>query len=143
MRDFIDDGDLEEEDEAEFVERRERKKKHRSKKQKSFKIDDDDRDVIKENFGIDLPEKKSRLKRNDQRATGHAAQASQDPIDDQPHVKKEIEVKAAPNQSKNLTQIDTTKKRRSEYKADVQREYLEQLAGTERLYDNSDKLRQA
>ena len=65
MGDFINDEEVEED--VEEIPSRQVRKKKKQKKPKNYAIDEDDRDIIKENFGIEVPEKKNRLKRNDQR----------------------------------------------------------------------------
>lgn len=61
---FIDDDDLygEEDDDEEFDKPKRHKPKHKRKKL-DFKIDEDDRDLIKDNTGIEV-RTKQRLKRN-------------------------------------------------------------------------------
>ena len=62
MAGFIDDEELEEEvDDPSF--QKERRHRRKRKKTANYRLDDEDREVIKENTGIEL-KPKSRLKRN-------------------------------------------------------------------------------
>lgn len=128
MRDFIDDGDVDSvaiEDESS---RRERRRKR--KKTVAYHLDEEDREVIKENTGIEV-KPKNRLKRNAERLN--------ESHDDKAIVKKEIEVR--PKQDPvEVHQIDTTKKRRDEYKAELRRDYYDDLRERDRQI-NLDKLR--
>ena len=62
MAGFIDDEELEEEvDDPSY--QKERRHRRKRKKTANYRLDDEDREVIKENTGIEL-KPKSRLKRN-------------------------------------------------------------------------------
>jgi hypothetical protein len=128
MADFIDDEEIEQEDDMT------QKRRHKRKKPTTYRLDEEDREVIKENTGIEV-KPKNRLKRNAEKVLD----ADQD---DKAIVKKEIEVreKVAPAET---IQIDTTKKRRAEYKAELRREYYDDLRerNLDRQYENADKLR--
>ena len=90
MADFIDDGDIVEESQGvSSANHHRRSKKHRKrKKPANYRLDDEDREIIKENTGIEI-KPKSRLKRNADRPSG----TSQHEDDDKALVKKEIEVR--------------------------------------------------
>lgn len=88
MADFIDDGVIEESQEGSSSRR---PKKHRKRKKPvNYRLDDEDREIIKENTGIEL-KPKNRLKRNADRPS--ASQEPDDNEDDKALVKKEIEVR--------------------------------------------------
>ena len=63
MADFIDDEELEEDQEDSSYQKKERRHRRKRKKTANYRLDDEDREVIKENTGIEL-KPKSRLKRN-------------------------------------------------------------------------------
>ena len=91
MADFIDDGELHEEskDADGNADRhtKSRSKKHKKRKKPiSYRLDDEDREIIKENTGIEI-KPKNRLKRNADRQG-----EDPEPDDDKALVKKEIEV---------------------------------------------------
>lgn len=130
MADFIDDGEVEEDDQS-FREERRRKRKKRPTK---YRIDEEDREIIKENVGIEIAEKK-RLKRTAEIVAHDTASH-----EDKALVKKEIEVKE--RQQPVTTKIDTTRQRRPDYKAEMQRDYYEEMISSRQI-DNTDKLRQA
>ena len=102
MADFIDDGEIEESREANSS--RKLKKHRKRKKQVNYRLDDEDREIIKENTGIEL-KPKNRLKRNADRQSASQEPEEQDDDDDKALVKKEIEVR------QQTMQIDTTRKR--------------------------------
>ena len=87
MADFIDDGDIvEESQDVSGSNHHRRSKKHRKRKKPvNYRLDDEDREIIKENTGIEI-KPKNRLKRN-------ADRPSQPEDDDKALVKKEIEVR--------------------------------------------------
>lgn len=134
MADFIVNEDDEDEENASYEKDRRRKK--RKKRPTNYRLDDEDREVIKENTGIEL-QKKNRLKRNAEKVDSHREDGSHQ--DDKAIVKKEIEVRE--RQAANA-KIDTTAKRRNDYKAELRQEYYEDLMADRRV-DNADKLKQA
>ena len=119
MADFIDDEGIEEEEEQSYREEHRRKRKKRKTK---YRIDDEDREVIKENVGIDIA-KKNRLKRNAEKVADNRSEGSE--TDDKALVKKEIEVKE--RKAAQATKIDTTKQRRPDYRAEMHRDYYEEI----------------
>lgn len=131
MADFIDDEEIEVD---ESYEAQRRRKKSRKPKLASYRLDEEDREVIKENTGIEV-KPKNRLKRN-------AEKVNETMQDDKAIVKKEIEVREKQPPAETV-QIDTRKKRRAEYKAELRREYYDDLRerNLDRQYENADKLR--
>jgi len=131
MADFIDDEEIEVD---ESYEAQRRRKKSRKPKLANYRLDEEDREVIKENTGIEV-KPKNRLKRN-------AEKVNETMQDDKAIVKKEIEVREKQPPAETV-QIDTTKKRRAEYKAELRREYYDDLRerNLDRQYENADKLR--
>ena len=84
-------------------------------------MDDEDREVIKENTGIEL-KPKSRLKRNAEKVDRH------DDEDDKALVKKEIEVRERQQAAADTMQIDTKRRKQAaaaSYKAEMRREFEE------------------
>lgn len=113
------------------------KKKHRKrKKPANYRLDDEDREIIKENTGIEL-KPKNRLKRNIEKERDASME------DDKALVKKEIEVR----EKQQTMQIDTSKKRgrpiKDPYKAEGRTAHSDEFEQSDRLYENAEKLRQA
>ena len=132
MADFIDDAQIQDGQEGSKKQRKHRKRK----KAVNYRLDDEDREIIKENTGIEL-KPKNRLKRNADK-DGDNRQSSLE--DDKALVKKEIEVRE--KQAQQTMQIDTTKKRPYKGELKCNGDYHDD-ANLERQYENADKLRQA
>ena len=135
MADFIAPDDEEFED---VVEDRQEKRRRKKPKPVMYRLDEEDREVIKENTGIEL-KPKNRLKRNAEKVSGEGpSQSSSGAL-----VKKEIEVKQS---AAETVLIDTSKKqRRAEYKDELRREQYDYMRerNLDRQMENADKLRQA
>lgn len=72
MEGFIDDNEYE--DEGLVAKASHGNKRRKKKKPTNYRLDDEDREVIKENTGIDV-KPKNRLKRNAERASEHRDEA--------------------------------------------------------------------
>jgi len=108
MNSFIDDEEVEQEQDESYDALQSRKKKR--KKAHNFRVDDEDREIVRENVGIEIAKKK-RLNRLAERERGDNS------VDDKALVKKEIEVAA----KREAVKIDTSRQR-IDYIAEMRRD---------------------
>ena len=125
MNSFIDDEEQEDAYEESFDNSAKRKKKRKKSRPQHFRVDDEDREIVKENVGIEI-KKHKRLNRLAERE-----RPTQQPSpDDKAQVKKEIEVQA---KREGATKVESKHRYREQH---------EEMYTIDRRYDNSDKLRQ-
>ena len=113
MNDFINDEEEEAEDQS--YEEKPKPKKLKKKKSANFRVDDEDREIIKENTGIEVV-KKNRLKRNAEKL-----RASEPEVQYQPKAKQDDQEEEK-NEVDQISESEKRARKQAAYNAELRRE---------------------